>query len=294
MDLCKAMRVRRSVRTYLARPVSEGLLDRLLETFDRSDRLNNLGLRLLPMEARLVEHAMTGLIGSYGSIKNAPLWIIGISEDGEGYQENFGFGMERFILECTREGLGTCWVGGFFKTSLLETVVPKNENERIVCISPLGYAAPRRFAERTMRALGSLNVRKPLGERVFAQRWGTSATQHLALRYKLREVFELARWAPSASNAQPCHYIVDDERIVISVLTSLRKKYPQIISKGTGMNLDFQGIDAGIGMSHVYLAAQELGIGGKWTLEINELELHERYGIPKDARIVGAFNFKGI
>ena len=294
MDLCKAMRIRRSERTYLNKPVPKDIFDRLIDTFDQSDRLNDLGLRLLPMAAGLVEHAMTGLIGSYGSIKNAPVWVIGISEDGENYQENFGFAMERYILECAREGLGTCWVGGFFKTSLLEAAVPKDENERIVCISPVGYAASRRFAERTMRSLGGLNVRKPLNERVFAERWGNPATEYLASRNKLLEVFELARWVPSSSNAQPCHYIVDDDRIVICVRTSLKRKYPKIVAKGTGMNFDFQGIDAGIGMSHVHLAAHELGITGKWTLEINELELREKYRFPEDARIIGTFDFEGI
>jgi nitroreductase len=274
------------------KPVPEELLNRLIEAFDNSYRLNKLGLRLLPMESGVVGHAMTGLMGSYGHMKNPPIWVIGISEDGKNYQENFGYAMEQFILECTREGLGTCWVGGFFKISLLEEAVPKDKDERIVCISPVGYTASRRFSERSMRALGRLNVRKPLHERVFTEHWGNPATQYLASKNNLLEVFELARWAPSASNAQPCHYIVDDERIVISVLTSLQKKYPKFVAKGKAMNFNFQGVDAGIGMAHVFSAAQELGIRGEWTLEIDEPELRKKHRFPDDARIVGAFDYK--
>ena len=292
MNILEAMRTRRSDRTYLDKPVPEALLKRLIEAFDKSQRLNALGLRLLPMEPDRVEHAMTGLIGSYGRIKNAPVWVIGLSEDGKHHQENFGFAMEQFILECTREGLGTCWVGGFFKTSLLEEVVPKGKNERIECISPVGYAAARRLGETSMRVLGGLNSRKPLSERVFENRWGNPATEYLSSRKNLREVFELARWAPSSSNHQPCHYIVSDQKIVLCVLPSLKKKYPAIVEKGKGMNFDLQGIDAGIAMSHVALAGEQLGIRGGWTMSVSESELKAKHQLPGEARVIGVFDYE--
>jgi len=292
MDLREAMRKRKSVRTYINKSVPENLLTRLINIFNTSDRLNTLKLRLMKMESSLIEHAMTGLIGNYGRIKNAPIWVIGISEEGKNYKENFGFAMERFILECTREGLGTCWVGGFFKVSLLEDTVSKDENEQIVCISPVGYAAPRRLGERSMRTLGRLDTRKPLNDRVFTEKWGNPATDLLSLNEDLLDIFESARWAPSASNLQPCHYIIDSEAIVISVKTSLRQKYPKILDKDKGMNFDFQGIDAGIGMAHIYLASKEYGINGEWRFEFNEPAIRDKYNIPNDARIVGVFDFQ--
>ncbi len=291
MDILEAMRVRRSERTYLDKPVSQADLTPLLEMFEQSLRLNSLGLRLIPMDPAQVEYAMTGLIGSYGRIKNAPIWVIGISEEGPHHQQNFGYAMEQFILECTRQGLGTCWVGGFFKTSLLEEAVPKKGNELIECISPVGYAATRRIAERSMRLLGGLNSRKPLSERVFEGRWGKPATEYLASRNNLRQVFELARWAPSSSNHQPCHYVVSDGRIVISVLPALLRKYPGIVADGKSMNYDFQGIDAGIAMAHVFLAARELGLPGQWALDVDAPALKKEHEIPADARIIGVFDF---
>ena len=291
MDILEAIRVRRSVRTYTDKPVPEHLLKQLIESFDNSQRLDALSLRLIPMPPDKVEHAMTGLIGNYGRIKNAPMWVIGVSEEGKHHQENFGFAMEQFILECTREGLGTCWMGGFFKISLLENAVTKNKNELIECISPLGYAAPRRLAESSMRALGGLNSRKPLHQRVFEGQWGKPATEYLTSRKNLLEVFELARWSPSSCNHQPCHYIVSNQSIVLCVLRSLQKKFPKIVANGKGMNLDFQGIDAGIAMAHIFFAGQSLGIQGKWALEVDELELRKRHALPDDAKIVGVFNF---
>jgi nitroreductase len=292
MELLEAMRVRRSVRTYLSKAVPQDVLDSLIRTFDKTERLCDLRVTLNPMRSEVVAPAITGLIGSYGSIKNAPLWIIGISQEGPYYQENFGFRMEQFILECTRAGLGTCWVGAFFKKSVLDQVVTKEKNEQIICISPVGYAADRRLIERSMRSIGGLNTRKPLNERVFHGQWGIPATEYLSSRKELLKIFELARWAPSGTNQQPCHYVIDDKRIVIAVLTSLYRAYPKFITRDTGMSTNFQPIDAGIAMSHVHLAARELGMAGRWSLDFDESALRTRYQLPTDAKPVAVFSFK--
>ncbi len=290
-NLCDAMLLRKSVRTYLDKPIPEDLLNNLIEKFNDSDKLNNLSQRLIPVDANVVEPAMVGIIGNYGSIKNAPLWIIGISEDGENYQENFGFRMERFILECTNEGLGTCWIGGYFRQSQLEQKIPRNQNERIVCISPLGYAAKRRLAERTLRSIGGLNLRKPLSERVFVEYWGNPATEYLSSQSKLHKIFELARWSPSSSNIQPCHYVIDGKKIIVSVLTSLKQTYPRFIERDTKMNFDYQEVDAGISMAHIFLAARELSMPGQWSLNINKSALRQRYRFPDESKIIGVFDF---
>jgi nitroreductase len=291
MDIIEAMRIRRSVRTYQQKELPERILEKLLSGFQKNDILNDISVRLIPMKASDVEGAMTGLVGMYGRMKNSPMWIIGVSRAGDHYGENFGFRFEQFVLDCTREGLGTCWVGGFFKKSVLEKIVPKEAGEEIICISPLGYAADRRLGEKSMRLLGGLNSRKPLDERVFHGRWGNPAGEYLGSREKLHQIFELARWAPSASNMQPCHYIFDEGIIIISVLTTLHRKYPKIITGDSRMGVNFQPIDAGIAMSHVHLAARAMGIVGKWSFNFDEEKLKDAFHVPEEARVMGVYFF---
>jgi nitroreductase len=291
MEISEVIRLRKSVRTFRPGEVPRDLLNRLLCNFEANDRLNDIPVTMMPMPSEIVGDAMTGLIGSYGSIQGAPEWIIGKSRAGAHYQENFGFRMEQMILDCTGAGLGTCWVGGFFNLSRLTELVPLVGDEQIVCITPVGYAAGRRMAERTMRSLGGLNRRKPLDERVFHGRWGAPASGYLSSRKDVLEVLELARWAPSASNKQPCHYVVDDGRILITVLTSLHRDYPRVVTRGTGMSTNFQGIDAGIAMSHIHLAARALGLGGSWSLDFDEPAIRRERELPGDAKIVGVFTF---
>lgn len=292
MNYREAMRIRRSVRTFLGQKIQDDLQDQILKVFEQSRRLNDLHLRMEIKDGKTVEHCMTGVIGSYGAIRNAPVWAIGISKNGENHQENLGFAMEQFILECTRQNIGTCWVGGFFKKSLLNEEMKIKDDEKIVCITPVGYAAARRLGEKAMRAVGGLNRRKPVSERFFLNRWGNPADEFLNGKPDLKEIVELTRWAPSASNLQPCHYVLADERkIIISVLTSLQKKYPGFIANDRAEDLNFQGVDAGIGMAHIDLAASEFEKRGKWNLDIDRNVIMDKYGFPPDARIIGEYEF---
>lgn len=286
------MRIRRSVRTFLDKKVPAELLDELMKIFEDSQRLNDLPLRMEIKDGKTVEHCMTGVIGSYGAIRNAPVWAIGVSKDSKNYQENFGYAMEQLILECTRQGIGTCWVGGFFKKSLLNDEMKIKEDEKIVCITPIGYSAKRRLGEKAMRAVGGLNHRKPVAERFFLDKWGKPADAFLRDKSKLNEIVELTRWAPSASNLQPCHYIFDqDKKIVLTVLTSLQKKYPGFITNDRAEDLNFQGVDAGIGAAHIQLAASTLGKKGSWNLDVDHDAHRKKFELPPDARIIGEYTF---
>ena len=62
-----------------------------------------------------------GMIGSYGRINGAPAFIAFIGDMQSQYvQEEVGYTGEGIILEATALGLGTCWVGGFFKPDVVK------------------------------------------------------------------------------------------------------------------------------------------------------------------------------
>jgi nitroreductase len=292
MQMLEALRVRRSVRTYKSDPVDETVLAEVLGSVGDLPQLSDQKIRLEAYSAEVLEPAMTGLVGSYGKILNPPMYLVGIVEHGEHDQECLGFVMERAIIECTRKTLGTCWIGGFFKRSKMEGLVKLSPDERIVAVTPVGTAAKRRFIERSMRTVGGLDQRQPLSERVFADRWEQPADSVLAANAKLKELFEIARWVPSASNKQPCHYIIEKDRISLFVRQSLIGKYPKWAMSDRAEDLNFQGVDAGIAMCHVHLAAKELDIPGQWTFDFDGPEFVGRCALPADARPIAVFNFQ--
>ncbi|KKL04715.1 hypothetical protein LCGC14_2613280, partial [marine sediment metagenome] len=52
--------------------------------------------------------------------------------DSASVQEEVGYTGEGVILEATALGLNTCWVGGFFKSKSVASLVEIKSNERVL------------------------------------------------------------------------------------------------------------------------------------------------------------------
>jgi len=91
-----------------------------------------------------VKDVFRGIVGSYGKINDAPAFIAFIGNmDSASVQEEVGYIGEGVILEATALGLNTCWVAGFFKPESVASLVEIKSNERVLAVTPVGYA--RRF-----------------------------------------------------------------------------------------------------------------------------------------------------
>lgn len=105
---------RRSRRAYLTKALTEKEIEHFISF---CQNLNHCvtGVRIIfvPHDPETV---LKGAIGSYGKIKGAPMYAAFIGDINDTHvQEKVGYLGESFILEATALGLGTCWVGGFFK-----------------------------------------------------------------------------------------------------------------------------------------------------------------------------------
>ena len=151
-----------------------------------------------------------------------------------------GYMGEAFILECTALGLGTCWLGGSFKSKEVEKLIPLEEGEEIVCITPIGIPDER----YTMRPRKSLAKLTDLSQEALTD-----------LPEWQQRALECARMAPSAINAQPWAFEVTDGRISVKTISS---------------NYGYGNLDCGIAMMHVELGAAHAGVTGDWDLSGNE------------------------
>jgi hypothetical protein len=183
----------------------------------------------------------TGYAGSYGKIKGAPTAIVFIAPEGEDVA--VGYVGEAFILEATRLGLATCWVAGSYDRERAAAVTTLAEGERILSLTPLGYAVQRApFDERLMRGLVRASKRKPLSE--LAPGAGSDAWPLWAT-----EAAEAARWAPTGGNGQPQRLRFEDGALVVGSATRKYWTAP---------------IDLGIVMLHAELGALHAGVRGTW------------------------------
>ena len=58
-------------------------------------------------------------IGTYGSIKNASMFILGTITQSERCFESYGYLFEQVVLKATDLGLSTCWLGYFTLPDLI-------------------------------------------------------------------------------------------------------------------------------------------------------------------------------
>lgn len=199
----------------------------------------------------------TGLVGGYGKISGAPHALAMIARgDSTAVEFRAGHTGEVAILEATALGLDTCWVAGFFSPRAAAGAVTLEPGERLVAVSPVGFAqAAKSGTERMMRKMASADSRKPLGEIApgIGDAWPAWA----------RSAVESARLAPSAMNRQPWRFRYEHDALVIS--RDSAAEVPKVT----------RALDCGIAALHAELAAAAAGATGAWTVVDRGLDVAE-------------------
>ena len=179
-----------------------------------------------------------GVIGPYGKIKGSPVFIAFIGNmSSRSVQEEVGYLGEGIILEATALHFATCWVAGFFRPEVVSSLIEINEGERVLSITPVGYAKKHQsLEERLMTGFGWTHRRKSPSKLVQGhnqKEWPEWT----------RAALRAARMAPSAVNRQPWRFRVEKDSITVSV-----------DRPGREFNIS-KRLDCGIAMMHIEVAA---------------------------------------
>lgn len=239
-----AARSRHSRRSYDGEPLAPELLDELDEfcvNFRPSPVARAVLVRNAPADI------FSGIVGSYGRVTGAPSAIAFVGTVGApGVDMSVGYQGEGVILEATRLGLGTCWIGGFFKAARVADILQLGGGERAFAISPLG--APRDVFSGFEKAVRTVKT---------IQGTPRKTAEEIAPGFETwlpwaRAGIEVARIAPSAVNRQPWRFRYEDGRVICSFDGEESR---QGISKR---------LDCGIAMLHFELGARAAGAAGVW------------------------------
>lgn len=176
-------------------------------------------------------------IGTYGFIKNPPLFAGGVCDNNFESIVDFGYTLQHLILKLTEAGYSTCWLGGTFRRKHFENNLP--EGGIIPAITPIGYAAATRsFIDRSLRSVAQSKSRYSMKE-LFKNYDNTdlSFTEDNTILQSL----SLVRRAPSASNKQPWRAFIDGKTVHFYIKRT--PKYPSI-----SLGYDIQALDIGIAL----------------------------------------------
>ena len=174
MNFLELVQTRRSLRTYLDKPVEQEKLEYVLEAARLAPSWKNMQCwRFIVVEDAAERAALAECMGEsnpgHKALTGAPIVIVlcalpkesEVWEGKDNMMLDAGLAMEHLILAATEQGLGTCWQGLFTEEKVREALNIPND-VRVVAMTPLGYAAE----ERRPRP------RKSIAEIVYRGKWG--------------------------------------------------------------------------------------------------------------------------
>lgn len=195
-------------------------------------------------------------LGTYGFIKGACYFIAGAVAKGENAEVDYGYALERIILEMTSLGLGTCWMGGTFSRKEYALVLNLGDGDFVPAVTPLGHpAAQRGTVERLVRWGAKADSRFPFEQLFFAEDFATPLPKSEAGTFA--DVLEAVRRGPSASNKQPWRIVRREDGWHLFLART--PGYAKLVRAA-----DLQKLDMGIAMCHFESATQALKLPGKW------------------------------
>jgi hypothetical protein len=256
MGYIDSIKNRRSVRTYSERDIPYDIKKRIEDIIDKNKGTlfgSELSFYLTENgDNRSVEGVR---YGTYGFIKNAKAFIAGVCENSKEALTDFGFVLEKTVLDLEMMGISTCWLGGTFKRTDFERKYVKSKEEIIPCVISIGFEDDKRFGEKIIRRLSNADSRIPREDIFFHDSFEIPLSKDSA--GELNEPLEMLRLAPSASNKQPWRVVCTDEGNICHFYLEKTKGY-----SGNKMGFCIQHIDMGIALSHFVLSCNELNIRG--------------------------------
>jgi nitroreductase len=149
LSVMEAIRTRKSVRTYLEKPVEEEKLNRVLEAGRLAPSASNRQeWRFVIVREGATRKALAEVAGRQAFIGEAPVILVACA-DTDGHMMNCGqpcypidvaIALDHMTLAAVEQGLGTCWIGNFDENKV-KTILGIPEKIRVVELMPLGYPA---------------------------------------------------------------------------------------------------------------------------------------------------------
>jgi len=161
MDFYDVVKTRRSVRSYKLEPISDDVLNRVLNAARIAPSGGNRQpARFILVKDKERKQELVPLCNGQKFIAQAPIVVIACGQDIQinrgGYMGKLcmlidvAIAVDHLTLAARAEGLGTCWIGSF-KNNAIKQFLKIPETHQVVALTPLGYPDGNPFVETTNR-----------------------------------------------------------------------------------------------------------------------------------------------
>jgi hypothetical protein len=239
-----SMKTRKSIRTYTGEKISAIDKEKIINYLNNDENLVGINGNKIKIQLIEIGENISGRIGTYGIIKNAPAFLIVTCKNNRDIMLDCGYVFERLLLYLEQNGLGTCWLGGTFNRKKLSKNIKLSSGEIIPIISPVGYSNKKSsLSDKMIRTFAKSDSRINFDELFFNENFNNNIKDP-----DTREALEMVRLAPSASNKQPWRVLIaanGDAHFFI-------KRAPNY--SGEKLGYDIQWLDIGISIAHYEIA----------------------------------------
>jgi len=159
MEVSQAIRNRRSIRSYNAKPVEDEKIERMLEAGRWAPSAGNQqSIEYVVVKDPKTRKQLSGAALGQEQLLEAPVSIVvccnpsKISHYGQRGRELYslqesGACVQNMMLEAHALGLGTCWIGAFNEAEV-RRVIGAPQDVKPVAIITVGYAAEKPASSR--------------------------------------------------------------------------------------------------------------------------------------------------
>jgi nitroreductase len=250
LDAFDLMRSRVSCRSFQKRDLTDAHRERVLELAQTYSRPENC-IGAHPIRLEYLAAPLT-----VWPVVRGTEFLVAVAE--RAYHEeavvDIGHSLQKVVLDATRMGLATCWIGpGADPSSIASHLGPRFDPERdhVICVCAIGYAS--RYKPLSLRLMQrSQKWRTAVNELFFAGTECADAIDPAAVAYaEFGRCFEGCQWSPSSYNAQPTRgaAVVEDGKLVrIDFCAATKSRYYAMVALGIWLaNWEYgcraQGID---------------------------------------------------
>lgn len=300
MKMLKVMEKRRTVRVYDQAPLNEAVLGKIqtmIESMPVFTGTESVNFTILE-NGETVYEALNGMVGYNGMMINAPHYFLVTCEGAAEDFQVVGYLGEWLALHLAKENVGTCWLTCTGMTEVIKNALGMEIEGEIAALIAFGEPnedkklnkiydftqtpvndpnAPDQGAKEVGVKDENYAYKKAITEIVYLKTFGNEVDAEEIGKRGLDEVFYYMRNAPSWGNIQPWKFILDGEKIVLTMEVN------------TEIDMEVQKIDAGVAMLYFEVAMHDKGLTGKWYSDVEGIK--EKCQVPENYRVAGYYSY---
>jgi len=156
MQAIEALKSRRSIRTYSARPVERKIIEEIVDCARLAPAMNEQPWDFVVVTDRTALAGIPPLLGHAEYIANAAFAVLVFSRETTYAVEDCSAATENLLIAAAAHGLGSCWVAGTQQPygPVVAKAFGAPEDRKLIAIVSFGY--PAEAPEIEKRALADV------------------------------------------------------------------------------------------------------------------------------------------